>query len=334
MSSFRIPAVSVIVPVYNVAPFIEKCARSLFEQTLDNLEIIFVDDCTPDNSVDIIKRVLKDYPDRSGHTRIIRMPSNNGLPAVRRHGIIEAKGEYIIHCDGDDWADTDLYKTLYDKAISTDADIVVCDEVMEYDGHRVPKPTDPEPDNGKELMREWYRNAIGMFCHNKLVRRSLYFDNNVFPWDGLNMWEDNGLFARLFYYADKIVQIHGAPVYHYNRANVNAMTAGYGIQQVEQMVGVAQNLQEFFASKPDKADFQKTVDAFKYLARINLITDSFKNYLRLRRTFPESKYIASELDRGAFSTKGRFRFRMIRYGLAPVFILMFKVRKCLIKIIK
>lgn len=323
------PAVTVIVPVYNVASYIEKCARSLFEQTLQNLEIIFVDDCSPDNSIEILKKILNEFPCRKSLTRIVKMPSNGGLPAVRRQGIIEAAGDYIIHCDGDDWVDAGLYETLYKEAVKNNADIVVCDEIMEYDGYQIPKPTDTIPYCGKEIMSNWYKCTIGMFCHNKLVRRSLYNDNNILPWIGLNMWEDNGLFARLFYYADKVVQIHGGPLYHYNRANANAMTAGYGIKQVEQMIGIARNLSEFFESQSDGKEFRKTVDAFKYLARINLITDSFSNYRLFKRTFPESKYIASELDRGAFSAKGRFRFDMVRFGLAPLFILMFKLKNVL-----
>lgn len=320
------PAVTVIVPVYNVEAYIEKCARSLFEQTLDSLEIIFVDDCSPDNSVRIIERILDNYPHRKVHTKIISMPTNSGQARVRSQGIIAANGEYIIHCDGDDWVDIDLYKKLYEKATESDADIVVCDEVMEYRNRQVICHEYDLPDNGKQIMRNWYRQTVGMFCHNKLVKRSLYLDNNVLPWPDLNMWEDNGLFARLFYFADKVVQIHGAPFYHYNRTNVNAMTAGYGIKQVEQMIGIAGHLAEFFNAKSDAADYVKTVDAFKYLARINLITDSFTNYRRFRNTYPESKYISRILDRGAFSTKGRIRFYFIRFGLSPLFILLFKIR--------
>ena len=80
------PAVTVVVPIYNVERYIEKCARSLFEQSLANLEILFVNDCTPDNSIDIILKVLADYPQRKEQTRIIKMSSNSGLGPVRRHG--------------------------------------------------------------------------------------------------------------------------------------------------------------------------------------------------------------------------------------------------------
>lgn len=319
------PALSVIVPVYNVSAYIEKCARSVFEQSLDDLEIIFVNDCSTDNSVEIIEKVISDYAHTQKKSRIVHMPSNSGLPAVRRQGIIHATGDFVIHLDGDDWVDTDYYKSLYDKALETGADIVVGDEVMEYPHRSVPKNNDPLPGLGKEIMRNWYRRTIGLFCHNKLVKRSIYTDNDVLPWEGLNMWEDNGLFARLFYYADKIAQAHG-PVYHYNRCNVGAMTAGYGISQVNQMIGVAKNLTVFFESKPDAEDFSKTVQAFQYLAKLNLITDSYRNLSLFKETFPGSDEIASELDKGAFSSKGKIRFFFAKHHLSFVFVTLFKLK--------
>lgn len=322
------PSVTVIVPVYNVSEYIEKCARSIFEQTLDNIEILFVDDCSPDNSVEIINRTLEKYPERKLLTRIIKMSENTGQAGVRRQGIFEASGDYIIHLDGDDWVDVDYYKSLYDTAIQTNADIVIGDEVMEFPNKIIPKDNSLLPSSGKEIMKNWFRNTVGMFCHNKLVRRSLYIENGIFPWEGLNMWEDNGLFARLFYYAENVAQVHG-PVYHYNRCNVRAMTAGYGEKQVDQMIEVAKNLTDFFRSKPDYKDFEKTVWAFQYLAKINLITDSFKNYRRFRNLFPESDAIVGELDRNAFSANGRLRFFFVKNGLAPLFILAFKLKNLL-----
>lgn len=322
------PAVTVIVPVYNVSAYIGKCARSLFEQTLENLEILFVDDCSSDNSVEIIRKIVSEYPEKKKLTRIIHMPANIGQAGVRLRGIIEAKGRYVIHLDGDDWIDRDYYQSMYDAAVESHADIVIGDEVMEYASHTVPKNNEPLPSDGKQILRLWYRNTVGLFCHNKLVKRTLYTDNGILPWSGLNMWEDNGLFARLFYYARKVVQTHG-PVYHYNRTNVRAMTAGYGEKQVDQMIAVAEHLAVFFQSKPDAHEFEKTVYAFKYLAKLNLISDSFANYRRFKSLFPESDSIVSELDRNAFTVKGRIRFHIVRFGFAPVFILLFKIKNIL-----
>lgn len=323
------PAVSVIVPVYNVGLYIGRCAESLFKQTLESLEILFIDDCSPDKSIDIVREILEKYPHRKSLTRIIKMPYNSGQACVRKQGILAATGEYVIHCDGDDWVDTDYYEILYQKAVDENADIVIGGEVMEYADHQAPIALRKHSCSGKAIMQNWYRDTLGLFCHNKLVKRSIYTDNDILPWDGLNMWEDNGLFARLFYYADKVVTSQGRACYHYNRMNDGAMTSDYGIKQVEQMIGIASNLADFFESKSDGNDFKKTVDAFKYLARINLITDSFANYQRFKHTFSGSGYIAADLDPRAFSAKGRFRYRMVKFGLARLFIIMFKVRNLL-----
>lgn len=324
------PKVTVIVPVYKVAAYIEKCAVSLFEQTLDSLEILFVDDCSPDNSVEIIKETLKNYPERCLLTRIIRMPSNGGSAAVRRQGIIDATGQYVIHCDGDDWVDLDLYERLYNTAVEQKADIVVCDEIHECNDGSHLHEINSLPEYCKDVVRYWYKNTLGMFCHNKLVKRSLYTEHDILPWIGLNMWEDNGLLTRLFYYGNKLAQIHGS-CYHYNRTNINAMTSGYGIKQVEQMIGIAEHLTEFFSSKTDAKDFEKTAMAFQYLARINFVTDTFANLRRYYNTFKGSEAIIPFLDSNAFSVKGRFRFRMVQYHLGWLFVLMFKVKNLLNK---
>ena len=90
------PLVSVIVPIYGVEPYIEKCARSLFEQSLENMEFIFVNDCTPDKSVEILRQVIEDYPRRYLQIQIIEHEENRGLAMARNSGLLIAKGEYII----------------------------------------------------------------------------------------------------------------------------------------------------------------------------------------------------------------------------------------------
>ena len=121
------PKVSVIVPIYGVEAYIERCAVSLFEQTLDDIEYIFVNDCTPDNSMTILSEVLSRYPQRREQVRIINQPKNLGAAKAREDGIKAARGEYIIHCDSDDWVDTNMYQLLYEKAKADNSDMVICD---------------------------------------------------------------------------------------------------------------------------------------------------------------------------------------------------------------
>ena len=96
------PAVSVIIPVYKVEPYMARCARSLFSQTMEDLEFIFIDDCSPDRSIDVMREVLEEFPERKDQVVVYRMPRNSGQAAVRMQGLALARGEYVIHCDSDD----------------------------------------------------------------------------------------------------------------------------------------------------------------------------------------------------------------------------------------
>lgn len=127
------PAVSVIVPVYKVEPYVASCVRSLFAQSLADMEFIFIDDCTPDKSMDVIREVLEaEFPARVPQVRFFRMPVNSGQAKVRMQGLALATGEYIIHCDSDDeLTSPDAYRLLYEKAVSEQLDIVTCNYLKE-----------------------------------------------------------------------------------------------------------------------------------------------------------------------------------------------------------
>lgn len=111
--------VSILVPVYSVEKYIERCARSIFEQTYQNLDIVFVDDCTPDKSIEILRRVLDDYPERKAQTRIIRHEHNQGLAAARNTAVAAATGTFLTHVDSDDWLELDAVEELVKKQVET-----------------------------------------------------------------------------------------------------------------------------------------------------------------------------------------------------------------------
>ena len=133
------PAVSVIIPVYKVEPYIARCVRSLFGQTLEDLEFIFVDDCTPDLSIDVMRGVLEEFPQRKDQVTVVRMPRNGGLAKARWQGLSLATGDYLISCDSDDeLVSPDAYRLLYEKAVSERLDIVTCNYLKEEaSGRRV-----------------------------------------------------------------------------------------------------------------------------------------------------------------------------------------------------
>lgn len=114
--------VSVIVPVYNVEKFIDKCLNSLVNQTLKEIEIIVVNDGTKDNSQKIIDKYVKKYPDKIKSY----IKENGGQGSARNYGLKKATGEYIGYVDSDDFVEKDMYKKLYNKAKENNYDIVVC----------------------------------------------------------------------------------------------------------------------------------------------------------------------------------------------------------------
>lgn len=326
--------VSVIIPVYGVEKYIERCARSLFDQTLDDIEYIFVDDCTLDRSMEVLQTVIEKYrlsfAEEKKVVRTARMPANSGQATVRRHGMQLATGDYIIHCDSDDWVDTDLYEKMYDEAIRSGADVVVCPICDEYKDGGVTRPYHELPSTCNEVVQNWWCKSVGMFCWNKLVRRNIYTDNELQPFDGINMWEDNGLMLRVFYYAKGLSQVQGS-VYHYNQANLGAMTRSYGRDKIDQMIKCATLLGDFFDSKPNGDKYEKTALTIKYLAKLNLVTSRFDWLRDFYSLFPESDEAVKWISLDAFSKKGRIRFLMVKYHLTWLFVLMFKVRNTLLK---
>ena len=119
-------AVSVGIPVYNAGPYIEMCARSLFSQTLESMEFIFVDDGGTDDSFEILERVLNDFPGRRSQVRFLRPGGNHGPLAARLAALEVFTGEYIAFCDADDFVEPDMYEKMYAKACASDADVVHC----------------------------------------------------------------------------------------------------------------------------------------------------------------------------------------------------------------
>ena len=128
------PKLSVIIPMYGVEKYIGRCAESLFAQTLEDVEFIFIDDCTPDRSVEILQEVIdRNQPRFAGMNWIVRiehMPTNGGQAAVRRHGVEVATGDYLIHCDSDDWVEPDAYKRM-SQAVNPYGDGLACGRIVE-----------------------------------------------------------------------------------------------------------------------------------------------------------------------------------------------------------
>ena len=188
--------VSVIVPIYNVEKYLPKCLDSLVNQTLDDIEIILVNDGSLDNSGKIAKEYSEKYQDKI----IYLEKENGGLSDARNYGIPYATGEYIAFLDSDDYIDIDAYKQMYEKAKKEDADFLECDFIWEYPNKKViDKRIDYK--NKQEMLA-----VVRVVAWNKLIKRDLIIKNNIrFP-KGLR-YEDIEFTYKLLPYLNKISYI-------------------------------------------------------------------------------------------------------------------------------
>lgn len=284
------PKISVIIPIYGVEEYIERCAISLFEQTLDDIEYLFINDCTKDNSINILKQVFDRYPHRKVQAKIIDMPQNSGQAAVRRYGIELATGEYVIHCDSDDWVETDMYKCMYDKALQSRADIVVCDYNISESPLKFRCIHSHIPTDKEKFINGILDGSVPGFLWNKLINASLLDKIQFYPKD--NFTEDMVINIQLAYYAERIVNINKG-FYHYftntESISLKKVDAYHILEKGKQCYNNFNIIYKFLSSRPDFASFEANIILRKYRIKLFLrnICRTKGGNKRWRKIFPE-----------------------------------------------
>ena len=209
--------VSILVPVYGVEKDIRRCAESLMAQTYEDIEYVFVDDCTPDRSIDILKEVVAEHPERKEQVRIIHHEKNGGSSAARCTALDAATGDFIVWIDADDWVDLRMVELLVKKQEETDADIVFSSFINHKANHDE-KVIKQFAGTAQELSAAIVRLDFLWNMWGSLQRLSLYRDHNIRPETGANMGEDYQVMPQITYYAQKVAFV---PEYltYYNQAN-------------------------------------------------------------------------------------------------------------------
>lgn len=200
------PKVSVIVPFYNVEGYIEKCLETLVNQTLQDIEIILVNDGSKDRSVNIVKKFQRSYPEKIVYLE----KENGGLSDARNYAIPYAKGEYIAFLDSDDYVEKDMYQKMYNLAVKEDSDMVECDFCWEY------------PDKTRKDVGEIYHGTkemiekIRVVAWNKLIKKEILEDTKIqFP-KGYR-YEDVEFTYKLIPYIKKVSFLKEACIHYIQR---------------------------------------------------------------------------------------------------------------------
>lgn len=283
--SFRTdPLISILVPVYGVEKYIERCARSLFEQTYCNLEFVFVDDASPDRSVEILQRVIQQYPKWEGRITIISHDKNRGLAAARNTLVDNSRGEFLLHVDSDDWIEPNTVELFVKKQKETDADVVTGSFISHTSKDGLDKTWKwiaPEKDR-LEILKDMLKVGSVVATWNRLIRSSLYRDNNIRWVEGIDAGEDKIITPRLIYCSRKVAACDSF-TYHYNLNNnnsiVNLLPNSLNIQL--QLIRAFQVNVDYFRNKETclyEAAKHELVERLKNLLELNFKNKSHQEY--------------------------------------------------------
>ncbi len=245
------PRVSVIVPIYNVESYIERCAVSLFEQTYDSIEYVFVNDCTPDQSINVLEHVLGRYPQRSSQTKVINHDRNRGVAASRNTALDNCAGEFVIQVDPDDYIELGAIESLIKRQEQDDSDIVT-GQMLRHDIDQVVPLHFPKYAKKEEMVVDMMQTTIMHSLANRLIKRSLFEDYHIRAKEGVNCGEDCWMMTRLAYYAKSVDTIDEV-VYHYDCTRDNSYTSDrkgtINKKKIQDDIATANMIIDFFKDK-------------------------------------------------------------------------------------
>ena len=284
--------VSVIVPVYNVEKYLKKCLDSLATQTLEDLEVIIVNDGSPDNSQKIIDKYTKKYPNMHGYLK-----KNGGLSDARNYGIKYAKGEYVAFLDSDDYVKSDMYEKMYLKAKENDYDMVVCDINYVYDNHvkRVGSGIREDTTDIKSIYRTIHPAAWNKIFKKELLqdiefKKGVWFEDVEFIYRLLPDIKSIGVVHEAF---NQYVQREGSitntinpKIYDYID-NMNGIVDFY---KKEKLYSKYQKELEYVYIRYIYATFIKSVSRYEYDEYLKAVDIAIKNVKKHFPKYRRNKY--------------------------------------------
>jgi len=233
--------VSIIVPIYNVEQYLERCLESLINQTFKDIEIIALNNGSTDNSLNILKK----YESKDTRLKIINS-DNRGVSDARNRGINEANGKYVVFVDSDDWIENNMIEVLHNTIIENDCDLVMCTYVREFENHSKEKVFNLPPVNlyahdevknqllrkligpiDSELSNPEYLDALGT-AWAKMYKTSILKQKNLkfIDLNEIGSGEDTLFNIYVFNEVNKVILLN-KPMYHYWRGNKNSITSRY-----------------------------------------------------------------------------------------------------------
>lgn len=282
------PNISLIITVYGVEQYIERCCTSIFLQSYQDFDLTIVNDCSKDGSEAILRDVIQKYRHLDIATQVIKHEVNQGISAARETGLKAVTGEYVLYIDADDYLAPNMLEMLADRAAKTGADIVYCDYNEVKNGQPLYVDQSLPESAPRGVAALMLRQKIVWAPWNKLFRRSVAVQHDIHWPPGINIGEDLVVVTKLLCYANKVEHV-GKALYYYNRDNVNSYLNVWNARSCYQNTKAVELLAYFLAHDVQDPVLDDALVQTKLMARFQMLY-AFDDELRsmVAATFPET----------------------------------------------
>ena len=301
--------ISILMPIYKVEQYIEKTLDSIFTQTYPYLDYVFVNDCSPDKSILVLKDTIKKHHIEADRYTIIDHVQNEGIAVSRADCIAYAKCDYVFFVDSDDWIERNTVEHLVAATKDGKIDIVGCDYMKEYLSGESTYHHENYSDSCRENLIRCLNYDISTVLWKLLIKRSLF---EYFPISHINIGEDYIISIKLYYYAESFVSLPQA-FYHYVQYNGNRLSFQKQ-RSIDDHIKCVNEVESFLREKGLYDDrICHSLLLRKFNIKSNFVLDKrLLNEKAFNNTFPEAKSIWRKMN---YSKKECLKFWLAENGL-------------------
>ena len=317
------PIATICVPVYKVEAYVAECIRSILRQDYPFLELIVVDDASPDSSMAIVKRIVAEENSRNHAVQLIELAENGGLNNARRHAVKAAQGKYLFFVDSDDYlTDTGAVTKVVAAMEQSGAPMAIFDFISGYK-HRNKPFRHIDQLQGEEATAAFIDGSIPAYLWNKCFRKELFLPFTNYIGREITLWEDKNRVIPYSFLHQGICYVPGC-FYHYRRYLPGAMSNNPSETALRSVQLVHQNMVEFFAQHPHGAQIDAALQREAVIVKLlQYRTDHYEAFRKASEDFPISRAEAGLLKgltnapyrlMVRFNNRGKLRagFRVMR----------------------
>ena len=294
--------VSILMPIYKVEQYLEKTLNSIFTQTYQNIDYVFVNDCSPDNSLQVLKDTIEKHGIEESRYTILNHEQNEGIAVSRADCIANAKGVYVLFVDSDDWIEPDMVQTLLDATDNGEIDIIGSDIAGDHLDGKVTYHHEKYGETCRDNLIKCLNYDINTVLWKLLIRRSLFDNFTITP--HVDIVEDYIISVKLYYYAKSFKAVPKA-MYHYVQYNQARVSLQLRRSINNHIKGVLE-VETFCREKGIYDDVvEEKLLLRKFNIKSNFLTKQLRDIKAYKTVFPEANKVWRKIP---YSRKERIKF--------------------------